>query len=95
MAESGSLSSFSDTDSSSVLSGSAYYSTEISEDDDALSSPSLSLPMEEVWPYMFEPERSPGSEYEETPEVDHPGAEWLGNTEWYVDKDFSLHVWLL
>ena len=86
MAEGDSSSSFSDAETDSILSGSAYYST---EDSDASSVASLSLPVPEeladIRPYLFEPERSSSSESEETPEVDdRPGEERLGNTNWYV-----------
>ena len=90
MAEGDSSSSFSDAETDSILSGSAYYST---EDSDASSVASLSLPVPEelareladIRPYLFEPERSSSSESEETPEIDdRPGEERLGNTNWYV-----------
>ena len=59
MAEGDSSSSFSDAETDSILSGSAYYST---EDSDASSVASLSLPVPEeladIRPYLFEPERS-------------------------------------
>ena len=89
MAEGDSSSSFSETNNDSVLSGLVCYSTEVSKDSDALSVASLSLPVEEIRPYLFEPERLTSSESEETLEiVDHPGIEWLGNTNWYVNKNF-------
>ena len=66
MAEGDSSSSFSETDNNSVLSGSVCYSTEVSEDSNALSVASLSLPVEEIRLYLFEPEKSTSSESEET-----------------------------
>ena len=84
MAEGDSSSSFSEAEVDSILSGSAYYS---SEDSDASSVASLSLPVPEetIRPYLFEPERSSSSDSEETTEVvDHPSEEQLGNTDWYV-----------
>ena len=85
MAEGDSFSSFSETDTESVLLGSAYYTT---EDSDASSIASLSLPVTEIWPYLFEPERSTScSESEEMLEVDsHPREDRLGNTNWYVNN---------
>jgi len=53
MAEGDSPSSFSETDSDSVLSGSVRYSTELSEDDKVLSEASLMLDTEKVHPYLF------------------------------------------
>ena len=75
MAEGDSSSSFSKAETDSILSGSAYYS---SEDSDASSVASLSLPVPEetIRPYLFEPERSSSSDSEETTEVvDHPSKE--------------------
>ena len=89
MAEGDSSSSFSEAETHSILSGSAYYST---EDSDTSSVASLLLPVPEepaeIRPYLFEPERSPtSSEPEERLEVDgHPSKERLGNTDWYVRK---------
>ena len=88
MAEDDSSSSFSEAKTDSILSGSAYYST---EDSDTSSVASLSLPVPEerteILPYLFEPERSSSSESEEMLEVnDHPGKEQLGNTNWYVNN---------
>ena len=89
MAGGDSSSSFSEAETDSMLSGSAYYST---EDSDTSSVASLSLPVPEepaeIRPYLFEPERSPtSSESEERLEVDgHPSEERLGNTDWYVRK---------
>ena len=84
MAEGDSSSSFSEAETDSILSGSAYY---CSEDSDASSVASLSLPVPEetIQPYLFEPERSSSSDSEEMTEVvDHPSEERLGNTDWYV-----------
>jgi len=66
MAEGDSPNSFSETDSDSVLSGSVWYSTELSEDNEVLSEASLMLDMEEVHPYLFEPEWSSSKSDEET-----------------------------
>ena len=87
MAEGDSSSSFSKAETDSILSGSAYYS---SEDSDTSSVASLSLPVPEetIRPCLFEPERSSSSDSEETAEVvDHPSKERLGNTDWYVNTD--------
>ena len=84
MAEGDSSSSFSEAETDSILSGSAYYS---SEDSDASSVASLSLPVPEetIRPYLFKSERSSSSDSEETTEVvDHLSEERLGNTDWYV-----------
>ena len=77
MAEGDSSSSFSEAETDSMLSGSAYYST---EDSDTSSVASLSLPvpeeLSEIQPYLFEPERSPtSSESEERVEVDGDPSE--------------------
>jgi len=58
VAEGDSPNLFSETDSNSVLSDSVCYSTELSEDDKVLLETSLMLGMEEVHPYLFEPEWS-------------------------------------
>ena len=89
MAEGNSSSSFSEAETDSMLSGSAYYSTEDS-DTSSVASSSLPVPEEpsEIRPYLFEPERSPtSSEPEERVEVDgDPSVERLGNIDWYVRK---------
>ena len=63
MAEGDSSSSFSETETDSILSGLVYYST---EDSDASSIASLSLPvpeeLAEIRPYLFKPERLSSSE---------------------------------
>ena len=77
-------SSFSDIENDSILSGSVYSSAEVSEGD-ASSIASLSLPVGDIRPYRFEPERETPSEAEETLDLDgHFGEERLGNTTWYV-----------
>ena len=81
-------SSFSDIENESILSGSVYSSAEVSEGD-ASSIASLSLPctlpVRDIRPYRFEPERETPSEAEETLDLDgHFGEERLGNTTWYV-----------
>ena len=87
MAEGDSSSGGSISDTDSVLSGSAYYSTEVSENSDA-SSLSLALPVSvgEIRPYLFEPETyTSGSESGEELEVDdRSGEERLENTSWEV-----------
>ena len=83
MAEGDSSSSFSETETEtdSILSGSACYSTKVSEDSDVSSVASLSLPVPEetIQPYLFEPETLSSSESEETLEVvGHPSKERIG-----------------
>ena len=75
-------SSFSDIENDSILSGSVYSSAEVSEGD-ASSIASLSLPctlpVGDIRPYRFEPERETPSEAEETLDLDgHFGEERLG-----------------
>ena len=73
MAEGDSSSSFSEAETDSILSGSAYYS---SSDTSSVASLSLPVPEETIRPYLFEPERSSSSDSEETPEVvGHPSEE--------------------
>jgi len=79
MAEGDSLTSFSETDSNSILSGSVCYSTELSEDNEVLSEVSLMLDMEEVHPYLFEPERSSSESDEETLDITDSHEERIGN----------------
>ena len=69
MAEGDSPTSFSETDSDSVLSGSVCYSTELSEDDEVLSEASSMLDDTEVHPYLFEPERSSSESDAETLDI--------------------------
>jgi len=89
MAEDDRPSSWSKTDSDSVLSDSVYYSTEFSEDDvlsETGSGTSLSeLHTEDVLPYLFEPERSssePDVDSTETLDAVDTCEEWIGNTDW-------------
>ena len=92
MAEGDSSSGSLISDSDSVLSGSVYYSTEVSEDSDE-SSLLLALPMGvgEIRPYLLEPENSTsGSKSGEELEVDdESGEEQLENTNWYVSVYFK------
>jgi len=83
-------SSWSKTDSDSVLSGSVYYSTKFSEDDvlsETGSGASLSaLHTEDVLPYLFEPGRSssePDVDSTETLDAVDTWEERIGNTDWY------------
>ena len=72
MAEGDSSSSFSEAETDSILSGSAYYQRCLIT----------------LRPYLFEPERSSSSDSEEMTEVvDHPSEERLGNADWYVNTD--------
>ena len=89
MAEGDRPSSWSETDSDSVLSGSVCYSTEFSEDEELSenrSGASLLLHTEEVLPYLFEPERSssePDVDSTETLDAVDTWEERIGNTDWY------------
>ena len=87
MAEGDRPSSWSETDSDSVLSGSVYYSIEFSEDDVLSETASLlALHTEEVFPYLFEPERSinePDVDSAETLDAVDTWEEQIGNTDWY------------
>ena len=90
MAEGDRPSSWSETDSDSVLSGSVYYSTEFSQDNvlsETGSGASLSvLHTEEVLPHLFEPERSsskPDVDSTETMDAVDTWEEWIGDTDWY------------
>jgi len=66
-----------------VLSGSVRYSTEFSEDDEVLLEASLMLDMEEVHPYLFEPEWSSSDSDEETLDITNSREQRIGNTDWY------------
>ena len=89
MAENDRPSSWSETDSDSVLSGSVCYSTEFSEDEvlsETGSGVSLLLHTEEVLPYLFEPEWSssePDMDSTETLDTVDTWEERIGNTNWY------------
>ena len=88
MAKSDSSSSLNDIKNDSILTGSVYSSSEVTEDDSS-SVASLSLSVGIIQPYCFEPERPVELEESssgETEELDnHPGEERLGNTTWYIN----------
>jgi len=83
-------SSFSESDGNSLLSGSVHYSTDLSEDTEAISDASEEVDRvaSGVLPYLFEPERCSGTYNESEDEVaavtDTSGEEQIGNTDWYV-----------
>ena len=81
-------SSFSDSENDSILSGSVYCSSEVSEGNTSSIASLLlpcTLPVGDIQPYRFEPERENPSEAEETLDLyGHFGEERLGNTTWYV-----------
>jgi len=90
MAEGDRTSSWSETDSDSMLSCSVYYSTEFSEDDvlsETGSRASLSaLHTEKVLPYLFKSEWSssePDVDLTETLDAVDTWEERIGNTDWY------------
>ena len=89
MAVSDSSSSLNDNENDSILTGSVYSSSEVTEDDSS-SVASLSLSVGIIRPYCFEPERPvelEASSSSETEEFDdHPSEERLGNTTWYVNQ---------
>jgi len=87
MAEGGRSSSSSKSDSDSLLSSSICYSTKFSDDHEELSEePLLYHNMEEVHPYLFEPERSSTSEPDtETPDTVNYQEERIRNTDWYLN----------
>ena len=89
MAVSDSSSSLNDIENDSILTGSVYSSSEVTEDDTS-SVASLSLSVGIIRPYCFEPERPvelEASSSSETEEFDdRPSEEWLGNTTWYVNQ---------
>ena len=89
MAVSDSSSSLNDIENDSILTGSVYSSSEVTEDDSS-SVASLSLSVGIIRPYCFEPERPvelEASSSSETEEFDdHPSEERLGNTTWYVNQ---------
>ena len=81
-------SSFSDIENDSILSGSVYSSSEVSEGN-ASSIASLllpcTLPVGNIRPYRFEPEQENSSKAQETLDLyGHFGEDRLGNTTWYV-----------
>ena len=76
---------FAETDNDSVLSGSACYSTELSEDDKLLSEAgskvSLSFHMKDaIHPYLFEPEQFSCEQDPETLDTVDSWEEQIGNT---------------
>ena len=80
-------SSLSKTDSDSILSESVRYSTDLSEDSEAISDPEeVDEPRDEVLPHLFEPERCSGtysdSEDETAVVTGNSGEELIGNTNW-------------
>ena len=81
-------SSLSESDGDSILSGSVCYSTDLSEDSEAISEPEeVDEPArDEVLPYLFEPGRRSGtyseSEDETTVVAGDSGEERIGNTNW-------------
>ena len=81
-------SSLSESDGDSILSGSVRYSTDLSEDSEAISEPEeVDEPArDEVLPYLFEPERRSRtyseSEDETTVVTGDSGEERIGNTNW-------------
>jgi len=89
MAEGDRPTSWSETDSDSVLSGSVCYSTEFSEDkvlSETGSGASLLLHTEEVLPYLFKSEQSssePAVDSTETLDTVDSQEERIGNTDWY------------
>ena len=89
MAVSDSSSSLNDIENDSILMGSVYSSSEVTEEDSS-SVASLSLSVGIIRPYCFEPEclvELEASSSSETEEYgDHPGEERLGNTTWYVNQ---------
>ena len=89
MAVSDSSSSLNDIENDSILTGSVYSSSEVTEDDSS-SVASLSLSVGIIRPYCFDPERPvelEASSSSETEEFDdHPSEERLGNTTWYVNQ---------
>ena len=90
MAVSDSSSSLNDIENDSILTGSVYSSSEVTEDDSSSVASLSPLSVEIIRPYCFEPERpvelevSSSSETEEFD--DHPSEERLGNTTWYVNQ---------
>ncbi|XP_065899014.1 uncharacterized protein [Dysidea avara] len=80
-------SSPSESDGNSILSGSVRYSTDLSEDSEAISEPEeVDEPRDEVLPYLFEPERRSRTYNESDDETavvsGDSGKERIGNTNW-------------
>ena len=80
-------SSPSESDGNSILSGSVRYSTDLSEDSEAISEPEeVDEPRDEVLPYLFEPERRSRTYSESDDEMavvsGDSGKERIGNTNW-------------
>jgi len=83
-------SSFSESNGDSLLSGSVGYSTDLSEDSEAISDTSEEVHQvaAKVLPYLFKPERHSGTYSESEDEVaavtDISCEEQIGNTDWYM-----------
>jgi len=82
--------SFSKSDGDSLLSGSVRYSTDLSEDSEAISDTSEEVDRvtAEALPYLFEPGRRSGTYSESEDEVaavtDTSGEKRIRNTDWYM-----------